>query len=89
MRSMVIETMATVAAIGVGFGVLANGADLPDPDGKPADMTKPVQVFILLGQSNMLGFGKVAGADKDGTLEHALHDLFHGLGRDRDVRIDF
>ena len=22
---------------------------LPDPDGKPADMTKPVQVFILMG----------------------------------------
>jgi len=30
---------------------------LPDPDGKPADMSKPVQVFILMGQSNMLGFG--------------------------------
>jgi hypothetical protein len=44
---------------------------LPDPDGKPADMTRPVQVFILLGQSNMLGMGKVAG-DKDGTLEHAV-----------------
>ena len=44
---------------------------LPDPDGKPADMRKPVQVYILLGQSNMLGFGKVAG-DKDGTLEYAV-----------------
>jgi hypothetical protein len=28
-------------------------------DGKPANMTKPVQVFILLGQSNMVGAGKV------------------------------
>jgi hypothetical protein len=44
---------------------------LPDPDGKPADMTKPVQVFILMGQSNMLGFGKVAGAG-EGSLEHAV-----------------
>ncbi|MBT7065553.1 MAG: sialate O-acetylesterase [Verrucomicrobia bacterium] len=35
-------------------------------------MSKPVQVFILLGQSNMLGFGKVPGAEKDGTLEHAV-----------------
>jgi len=43
---------------------------LPNPDGKPADMTKPVKVFILMGQSNMLGFGKVAG-DKPGTLETA------------------
>lgn len=31
--------------------------ELPDPDGEEADMTKPVQVYILLGQSNMLGFG--------------------------------
>jgi hypothetical protein len=30
---------------------------LPDPDGKEADMSKPVQVFILMGQSNMVGFG--------------------------------
>ena len=33
---------------------------LPDPDGKPADMTKPVQVYILMGQSNMLGAGRIA-----------------------------
>ncbi len=45
--------------------------DLPDPDGKPADMSKPVQVYILLGQSNMLGFGSVKG-EKDGTLENAV-----------------
>jgi hypothetical protein len=32
--------------------------ELPDPDGKEADMSKPVQVYILLGQSNMLGAGK-------------------------------
>ncbi|MFK7788913.1 MAG: hypothetical protein AB8C95_05375, partial [Phycisphaeraceae bacterium] len=30
---------------------------LPDPDGQPADMTKPVQVYILMGQSNMVGSG--------------------------------
>ncbi|MEE2713250.1 MAG: hypothetical protein VX913_10795, partial [Planctomycetota bacterium] len=45
---------------------------LPDPDGKPADMRKPVQVYILLGQSNMLGFGKVKGAE--GSLEHAVKE---------------
>ena len=44
---------------------------LPDPDGKPADMSKPVKVFILLGQSNMVGMGKVSGADKPDTLENA------------------
>jgi Carbohydrate esterase, sialic acid-specific acetylesterase len=41
-------------------------------DGKPADMTKPVQVFILLGQSNMVGAGKVKGAN--GSLEFAVKE---------------
>jgi hypothetical protein len=52
--------------------VSARAADtLPDPDGKPADMAKPVKVFILMGQSNMVGLGKIGPADKPGTLEHA------------------
>ncbi len=33
-------------------------------------MTKPVQVFILLGQSNMVGKGKIAGGE--GSLEYAV-----------------
>ncbi len=43
---------------------------LPDPDGKAADMTKPVQVYILLGQSNMVGAGKIFG-EKNGIAPHA------------------
>jgi len=35
---------------------------LPDPTGKPGDTDKPVQVYILAGQSNMVGFGRLAGA---------------------------
>jgi len=45
---------------------------LPDPDGKEADMTKPVQVYILLGQSNMLPMGRVGPETRDGSLEHAV-----------------
>lgn len=48
--------------------------ELPDPDGERADLSKKVQVFVLLGQSNMLGFGKVAPRDKAGSLEHAVHE---------------
>jgi len=33
---------------------------------------KKIKVFILLGQSNMVGMGSVNGQDKDGTLEHAV-----------------
>lgn len=53
-------------------GLLAADGDaaLPRPDDKPADMTKPVQVFILLGQSNMVGAGKVAGGPP--SLENAV-----------------
>lgn len=42
--------------------------------GKPKNKGKvpPVEVYILLGQSNMLGMGAVSG-DKDGTLDYAVH----------------
>ncbi len=40
-------------------------------DAAPTTASSPVQVFILLGQSNMLGSGTVAG-DAEGTLEHAV-----------------
>lgn len=46
---------------------------IPDPDGKAADMTKPVKVFVLMGQSNMLGFGRVSGKG-EGSLEHAVKE---------------
>ena len=46
-------------------------AELPDPDGKPADIGKPVKVFIIMGQSNTLEMGKVKG-DKEGSLEYAV-----------------
>jgi hypothetical protein len=53
---------------------LAGSAEAVDPasgpDGKSADMTKPVQVYILMGQSNMVGMGKVQGGD--GSLEYAV-----------------
>jgi len=50
----------------------AAAGDLPDPDGKPADMTRPVQVFIIMGQSNTLEMGKVQGGA--GSLEHAVRE---------------
>ena len=35
---------------------------LPDPDGKAGDVTRPVKVYILAGQSNMVGMGNLSGA---------------------------
>ncbi|GAB4138290.1 MAG: hypothetical protein Tsb009_06350 [Planctomycetaceae bacterium] len=53
-----------------------SASKLPDPDGKPADMSKPVQVFILLGQSNMVGAGaiKPRRGKEEGCLEYAVKE---------------
>ncbi|MDA0372428.1 MAG: hypothetical protein O2865_01450 [Planctomycetota bacterium] len=36
--------------------------DLPDPDGLSGSPAKPVQVYVLAGQSNMVGMGDLSGA---------------------------
>ena len=57
------STSITVLILAAG---LLHAADvpshLPDPDGKPGDATKPVKVYILAGQSNMVGMGNLSGA---------------------------
>lgn len=51
---------------------LGVAADLPRPDEKPADTSKTVKVFIIMGQSNTLEMGKVKG-DNEGSLEFAVN----------------
>ena len=36
-------------------------AQLPDPDNAPPAADKPVKVYILSGQSNMVGMGDIRG----------------------------
>jgi hypothetical protein len=50
----------------------ASPVEVKPHDGKPADTSKPVQVFILLGQSNMVGLGKITGGE--GSLEQAVKE---------------
>ena len=79
-KKLFCGTLCALAALAVGLSgawaaenaQTAPKQDLPRPDGKPADMTKPVQVFILLGQSNMVGMGKIAGGE--GALENAVKE---------------
>ena len=55
-----------LSILGLMLAPVSAAQDLPAlerPDGKPADMGQPVQVYVLLGQSNMLGFGKVSGLE--------------------------
>lgn len=61
---MAMNTLPKNIAALCGLSLLAtsflHAADLPKPDGKPADLSKPVQVFLIMGQSNTLEMGKVA-----------------------------
>ena len=69
LKNTFIQTFTAVTA--AVASTVSLSAELPDPDGKPADMSKPVKVFIIMGQSNTLEMGRVKG-DKEGTLEHAV-----------------
>ncbi len=50
--------------------------EIPPYDGRQPDMSKPVQVFILMGQSNMLGFGATLShrSNSERTLLHAVKE---------------
>jgi hypothetical protein len=69
-KNKLIQTLSTITVL-VGLTLSVSAQELPDPDGKPADMSKPVQVYIIMGQSNTLEMGRVKG-DKEGTLEYAV-----------------
>ena len=76
-RNPLFVLLLAVTAIGVASLSAQEKSDagttsnLPKPDGKPADMSKPVQVFLIMGQSNAVGLGFITG-DKPGTLETAV-----------------
>jgi hypothetical protein len=80
------KTVLTLAAVAMVLLVLPAVAeipgpnDLPDPDTTPPDTTKPVKVYILSGQSNMVGIGYVNDPDPgslstvtaEGTFPHLV-----------------
>jgi len=71
LAALAIGVSTAEAARGKGKAANEQPPDTGKTVGTAPDMTKPVKVFILLGQSNMLGMGHIAG-DKAGTLEHAV-----------------
>ncbi len=68
-RSLGIVTIGLLAAT----RAVGGAHDIAPYDGREPDMSKPVQVYILLGQSNMLGFGRTFGSG-EGFLEHAVKE---------------
>ncbi|VTS07718.1 sialate O-acetylesterase [Tuwongella immobilis] len=70
-----IRLLAMVAVLmGSATAMAQDASKLPRPDGKPANHSKKVKVFILLGQSNMLGFGRVGPKTVKGSLEYFIHE---------------
>jgi alpha-galactosidase len=58
-----VRALATLTITGLAVqAATAVPLDLPRPDGKPGFATKPVKVYILAGQSNMVGMGDISGA---------------------------
>lgn len=84
-----VAPASTAAPAPSGGGALkALPEVLPDPDGKEADMNKPVQVFIMMGQSNMVGMGSVStldGAVKKGLYPYLVDEAGKWIER-KDVR---
>lgn len=78
---MVIRT-AVLAS--VAFAVLAVPARSQDSTPTPTSPPK-LKVFLLMGQSNMVGFGRIADPGKPGTLEEvckANEAFAHWRGKD-------
>ncbi|MBM4016901.1 MAG: sialate O-acetylesterase [Planctomycetes bacterium] len=72
---------ALLAALAIGLTTVSAAEkisidpkqQLPGPNNKAPDSGKPVKVFILMGQSNMVGMGRIAeGKNAEGSLENAV-----------------
>ena len=63
-RNHTLSTCMALLLAGAALGAEAKNipAQLPVADGKPGDATKSVKVYILSGQSNMVGMGTLSGA---------------------------
>ena len=61
----IILTAAIIGSLLSGLHSESIPLHLPRPDGKPGNPAKPVQVYILAGQSNMVGMGDISGAQPE------------------------
>jgi hypothetical protein len=60
MKRNVLGMIAALVSVAAQAAVVPT--DLPRPDNQPPSNKKPVKVYILSGQSNMVGFGALSGS---------------------------
>lgn len=65
---LMLSVAVAMAMLWPGAGAAEVPRPLARPDGQPADQTKKVKVFILMGQSNMVGMGDLEPEGTPGTL---------------------
>ena len=74
---MAFRLPSVMACVVLGL-IVASGATLaqdnprtlPKPDDKPGAANRPIKVFILMGQSNMVGMGDIGPESAKGTLTY-------------------
>ena len=59
---MIARACGITWLLAAAIAVAAVPLDLPRPDAAPGNPAKPVKVYILAGQSNMVGMGDISGA---------------------------
>ena len=69
MLRRLFSVVTLIALAGIAFAQKTPDVDLK-PDDKPGTAGKPVKVFILMGQSNMIGMGDIGPEATKGTLTH-------------------
>ena len=72
LRTQLILTYAILTVVASVGSALAQDKSkpLPRPDDEPGAAGKPIQVFILMGQSNMVGMGDIGPEATGGTLRY-------------------
>lgn len=65
---ILLNIAGCLAALVPAANAQASPLQLERPDPKPPDHTKKVQVFVLMGQSNMVGMGDLGPETSPGTL---------------------
>jgi len=69
MRMPLILT-CVILTVGAALAQEKTAPMLPKPDDKPGAAGKPIKVFILMGQSNMVGMGDIGPEATKGTLKY-------------------
>ncbi|MFM2170463.1 MAG: hypothetical protein RI957_692 [Verrucomicrobiota bacterium] len=79
-RALLGLSSLVMAALALAPSATAAEINIPRTDGKTADHSKKIKVFILMGQSNMVGMGDIAGGNTAWrpSLKNTVMSVYEG-----------